>query len=192
MKGYVYITGMGIDPGLGDFLGDPNFGKTSTLGACMPNIRKRARVGDYIFVISGKNSQANQYVIGGLQVAEKIHANDAYNRFPEMRLVRGDDGAVFGNVIVDGNGNQHPLDHHRSDTFDERVMDYIVGGDSIQICDESSVARGRDETLSFLCKLFGKQANRPFDVIGRGGREMDQEQLNAFLHWIHELKAVND
>ena len=38
------------------------------------NIRDAVEYGDFIFVVSGKTSGVQQYVVGGLQVEEKISA----------------------------------------------------------------------------------------------------------------------
>src|ERR1700741_4700358 len=97
VKGYIYITGQGADPAAHQNLNDPLFAKVPTLGACMPNIRRVVQLGDYIFVVSGRISTVEQYVIGGMRVDEKIDALAAYRRFPENRLHVNDQGQVWGN-----------------------------------------------------------------------------------------------
>ncbi len=91
MKGYIYITGTGVDPALRGGLADPTFGEVPTLGPCMPNIRRCVSKEDWIFTVSGRVPGFQQYLIGGLQVAEKIHASQAYARLPQNRLVAGKD-----------------------------------------------------------------------------------------------------
>jgi hypothetical protein len=81
MKGYTYITRTGTDPQCGTPLKDPTLDGTPSLGACMPNVRKWVVIGDHVFVISGKVPGVQQYVVGGFEVAEKMHAIEAYRRF---------------------------------------------------------------------------------------------------------------
>ena len=63
-------------------------------------------------MVSGKVRNVDQFVMGGFEIAEKISAIEAYDRFPEQRLSMLRDGQVTGNVIVDADGKQHELDHH--------------------------------------------------------------------------------
>src|ERR1700742_3663138 len=98
MKGYIYITGVGYDPGARRNLTDPAlFGEVPTLGACMPNIRRFVEPGDYVFVVSGSSLGLKQYLIGGMRVAQKVDARDAYRVLPDHRLVRDRDDIVRGN-----------------------------------------------------------------------------------------------
>jgi hypothetical protein len=80
----------------------------------MPNIRRCVSKGDWIFTVSGKVPGFRQYLIGGLQVAEKIPALEAYERLPQNRLVAGKAGIVTGNIIVQADGTHHPFDWHPS------------------------------------------------------------------------------
>jgi hypothetical protein len=61
--------------------------------------------GDHIFVISGKVPNTDQYLIGGFRVRDKVSAEEAYRRLPHNRL-----GVVRGNINVDDQDHQHPLD----------------------------------------------------------------------------------
>jgi len=133
MKGYIYITATGTDPSLRGNLNDPLFTKMPTLGACMPNIRRVVTKGDWIFVVRGKVTGAEQYVVGGLQVEEKIDALAAYERFPENRLTMGAEGQLMRNVIVQADGSKHQLDNHPAKRFQERVKNYVIGSDAIEI-----------------------------------------------------------
>ena len=87
MKGYIYITGTGADPGLYNNLDDPLFGDPPTLGACMTNLRQFVDIGDYLFVVSGRAPAGQQYIIGGMRVAEKIDALAAHDAF--LKIVSG-------------------------------------------------------------------------------------------------------
>lgn len=187
MKGYIYITGTGADPGLYNNLDDPLFGDPPTLGACMTNIREFVEPGDYIFVVSGSVPTASQYIIGGLRVAEKINHLAAYGRFPQNRLRKDENDFVRGNIIVDRNGNQHPLDHHKPDTFQNRIQNFIIGDQSAALQTPQEVALGRDRTLRKLSDMFNKGGNRPIDIMGRT-RRLDEGQVHGLMDWLHGIK----
>lgn len=188
MKGYIYITGTGADPGLHNNLDDPLFGDPPTLGACMSNIREFVEPGDYIFVVSGSVPAAAQYIIGGLRVAEKINHLAAYGRFPENRLRRDENGFVRGNIIVDAKGKQHALDHHDPDSFERRIQNFIVGDESAALQTEREVALGRERTLGKLSDMFGKAGNRPIDIMGRT-RRLDEQQVHGLMDWLRGIKS---
>ncbi|GAB7553904.1 hypothetical protein NRB_34140 [Novosphingobium sp. 11B] len=189
MKGYIYITSTGADPALRNNLNDPIFGEDPSLGACMPNIRRFVEQGDYIFVVSGRTSGVQQYVIGGMQVGEKISTLEAYTRFPKNRLRLGNDGLVKGNIIVDADGSQHKLDTHPSDTFENRIKNFIVGTNPVSLESANEVALGRKQSLNKLSDLFGKQGNRPIDIFGRWSK-LDSMQVNDVVGWLEGIKLT--
>ncbi|KRR10847.1 hypothetical protein CQ12_21505 [Bradyrhizobium jicamae] len=189
MKGYIYISGTGTDPHARGNMNDPIlFRKTPTLGACMTNIRRVVLPGDFIFVVSGKVPAVQQYVVGGLQVDERIDALAAYRRFPEDRLQTGANGLVEGNIIVDAKGNQHPLDTHKPDTFEDRIKNFIVGKNPVALESDREVAMGRDQTLPKLSEMLGKRGNRVFDVMGRAAK-LNESQVKDMLSWLQGIKA---
>src|SRR5437588_6470159 len=112
MIGKIFVTSSGYDPEKGRQVKDPYLGPNPSLGACRPDIREQLQKGDHIFVVTGKVRNVDQVVLGGFEIAEKISAIEAYERFPEQRLSLGPDGQVTGNVIVNANGKQHELDHN--------------------------------------------------------------------------------
>lgn len=188
VKGYIYITGSGTDPAARKNLNDPLlFTRTPTLGACMPNIRRVVTAGDFIFVVSGKVPGVQQYVVGGMRVEEKISALAAYRRFPQNRLHLNADGIVWGNVIVNSKGAQHPLDHHSAQTFSDRVKNFIVGSNPVALETENEVARGRNETLPKLSSLLGKRGNRVIDVMSRWAK-LDEAQVKDLISWLEGIK----
>ena len=190
MKGYVYISGTGTDPGALKNMNDPIlFSKTPTLGACMPNIRRVVLPGDFIFVVSGKVPAIQQYVVGGMEVVEQIDALAAYERFPENRLQTGPTGLVEGNVIVDASGNQHPLDRHSPETFEARIKNFIVGTNPVALETEREVAMGREQTLPKLSELLGKRGNRVIDVMSRLAK-LNENQVQDMLSWLQGIKAT--
>jgi hypothetical protein len=189
MKGYVYISGTGTDPGARKNMNDPIlFSKTPTLGACMPNIRRVVLPGDFIFVVSGKVPAIQQYVVGGMQVVERIDALAAYERFPENRLQTGPTGLLEGNIIVDADGNQHPLDRHNPETFEARIQNFIVGTNPVALETEREVAKGREQTLPKLSELLGKRGNRVIDVMSRLAK-LNENQVQDMLSWLQGIKA---
>jgi hypothetical protein len=188
MIGKIFVTSTGYDPEKGKDVKDPYLGPNPSLGACRPDIRRKLKEGDQIFVVSGKVPNVAQFVIGGLEIAEKIDVLEAYRRFPEQRLRMGDDGQVMGNIIVDASGKQHKLDHHKTDTFDERVKNYVVGCNPIVLTTPEEVAAGRRLTLAILQDVFGIKGNSVRDIIGRA-RNMTEKQV---LRLRTLLAAVKD
>src|SRR4051794_28515005 len=100
MIGKIFVTMSGYDPEKGKQVKDPYLGPNPSLGACRPDIREKLQKGDHIFVIAGKVRNVDQVVLGGFEIAEKISAIEAYERFPEQRLILLPDAKVHGNVIV--------------------------------------------------------------------------------------------
>lgn len=186
MNGYIYTMFAGADPGHGWVMNDPIFGKTPTLGACVPNIRRAVELGDYIFVVSGRVQGERQFVIGGFQVQDKLNALAAYKKYPENRLRIGEDGNVRGNIIVNSRGEHHHLDEH--DNFERRIENYIVGGNPVVLESPRQFSAAREDTLDVLSEVFGKKGPRVFDIIGRQHR-MDPKQVEQMLAW---LKSITD
>jgi hypothetical protein len=187
MIGKIFITSTGYDPDKGKDVKDPYLGPRPTLGACRPDIRKNLQKGDQIFVVSGKIATVNQYVIGGFEIEEKISAVEAYLRFPERRLSRGEDGQITGNVIVDANGKQHKLDHHKD--FDRRIENYVVGKNPIVLSTAAEVAEGRRLTLEILQDVFQKKGDSVWKIIGRCSNltETQVEKLRAHLDAVKKV-----
>lgn len=189
MKGYIYITGTGTDPAARNNLNDPLFGKIPTLGACMPNIRRLVELGDYIFLVTGKVPEVQQYVVGGMRVAEKIDALAAYMRFPDNRLRSNPEGRVSGNVIVTATGDQHSLDRHTPDTFEQRIKNFIVGERPIMLESDREVELGRSQSLGKISSLLGKRGNRFIDVMSRWAK-LDEGQIRDLLKWLRGIKTA--
>lgn len=184
MNGYIYTAYAGADAATGWIMSDPIISKTPTLGACVPNIRRAVKIGDWIFSISGRVLGVSQFVVGGFRVAEKIDQLAAYERFPENR-VRKKGRQTIGNVIVTAEGTQHPDDRHTN--FERRIENYIVGDQPILLDTPEQIARGRSETLAKLSDIFDRKGNRVFDVIGRF-RKMDESQVIQMRDWLEEIK----
>jgi len=184
MKGYIYTMYAGADPSTGWMMNDPIFGRTPTLGACVPNIRRAVTVGDHIFVISGRVAGEKQFVVGGFEVSEKINALAAYRRFPDYRLQASGNGQVLGNIITDSRGRQHPLDEHKN--FENRIENYIVGKHSIVLETPAQFRIAKEETIDLLSDVFGKRGDRVADILGRY-RKMDESQVEQVRAWLKRL-----
>jgi len=189
MKGYIYISSPNSDPERNRNLNDPIFRSPPTLGGCMPPVRRLVLPGDYVFVVSGTTKGVQQYVVGGFQVAEKIGALAAYQRFPENRLKLNAEGKVVGNVLIDEAGNKHPLDTHSANNFARRLENYLVGVKPVALETPVEVARGRSETLDRLSSILERpRANRVIDVMGRWAK-LDDAQIEKTLDWLRGIKT---
>jgi len=152
-------------------------------------MRRLVLPGDYVFVISGMTKAVQQYVVGGFQVAEKISALAAYQRFPENRLKLNAEGKVVGNILIDEAGNQHPLDTHSASNFARRVENYLVGANPVALETPAEVARGRSETLDRLSSILERpRANRVIDIMGRWAK-LDDAQIEKTLDWLRGIKV---
>ena len=192
LKGYAFIGSTGYDPEKGKSINDPYFGTPPSLGACMPNIRRLVIPGDHIFFITGKVPNAQQYIVGGFEVAAKMHATVAYDLFPEQRLRLSDGGQRIGNVIVDASGNQHHLDVdiHDPSSFGRRAENYVVGRNPIALTTSEEIARGREETLYVLRRILRKSGDSPFKMFGRWCK-LDAYQIRELRDWLRSLKSTS-
>lgn len=188
MVGKIFITRSGYDPEQGKHVKDPYLGPTPTMGACRPDIRRQLRIGDHIFAISGKLKGLNQFVMGGFSIVEKIPVQTAYERFPEQKLHKLEDGQLAGNIIVDRSGNQLELDTHRHDTIAQRIENYVVGGNPVCLETHQEVSLGRDETLDALRVVLKRKGNSPFEVVGRYGSLLTEDQVVGLRKWLESIK----
>jgi hypothetical protein len=186
MIGKIFITRSGYDPQLGKHVKDPYLGETPTLGACRPDVRRKLSKGDHIFVISGKVPDAPQFVMGGFEIEEKVSALDAYRLFPDLRLRRLEDGQLTGNIIVDSQGRQHPLDNH--DGFDRRIENYVIGRDLVSLTTDDEIALGRDETLDVLRDVLRRNGRKPVEVVGRWGCNLTEDEIMQLREWLQRIK----
>jgi len=185
MIGKIFVTRSGCDPVVGKHIKDPYLGPQPSLGACRPDIRKKVQKGDHIFVVSGKVQGFPQVVLGGFEVAEKISAIEAYERFPEQRLHQLPDGQVTGNVIVSTKGTQHDLDHHNK--FNQRIENYLVGTNPIALLTLEEIEEGRLRTLEILQEVFGKEGNSVREIFGRH-HNMTEMQVYKLRRLLDEVK----
>ena len=193
MLGKIFITRSGYDPEKGRHIKDPHLGDMPSIGACRPDLRKKLNPGDHLFVISGRvpvprgHSPIPQLVIGGFQVLEKLSAREAFRRFPDQRLRLRDDGQLHGNVVIDSNGAQHPLDGHRHETFRARTENYIVGHNPVALTTPGEISLGRLETVDALQEIFKKSGQRPIDIVGRFGSSLNERQIEQLQAWLRSI-----
>jgi hypothetical protein len=187
MAGKIFITRSGYDPQLGRHVKDPYLGDKPTLGACRPDVRRQLKVGDHIFVISGKVPVAPQFVMAGFEIELKIDAKEAFKLFPEHRLRMRSDGQLTGNVIVNDGGMQHELDNHSG--FDRRIPNYVVGTNLVSLRTDEEIAAGRAETLLALREILGKDGNSPHEIVTRFGTTLSEKQVIALRDWLASIKA---
>jgi hypothetical protein len=188
MIGKLFITRSGYDPQLGRHVKDPYLGDKPSLGACRPDFRRQLKIGDYVFTVSGKVPGAPQFLMGGFEVAAKVHANDAFRMFPEQRLHRLRNGQLDGNVIVNGRGSRHRLDNH--DGFERRLDNYIVGKNPIALSTPEEIDQARKETLDVLRDVLLRDGKTAHEVITRFGRTLTAEQVQTLLVWLRGIKRV--
>ena len=190
MFGKIFITRTGYDPEKGRQITDPYLGDSPSVGACRPDIRRRLTVGDHLFVISGKIRPRNgepvapQFVVGGLEVAEKIDTREAYERYPEQRLHLDQYGNRVGNVVIDATGAQHPLDDHRRSTFSHRLGNYVVGTNQIVLATPDEISLGREESLEILREILDRKGDRPIELVGRSGASLSEKQISRLRDWL--------
>lgn len=188
MAGKIFITGTGYDPQLGKHVKDPYLGPCPTLGACRPDIRRQLKLGDHIFVISGKVKDASQFVMGGFEIAQKITALEAYYLFPHLRLRRGKDGQLTGNIIVTESGNQHHLDSH--DAFERRIQNYVVGRNLLSLSTEREILAGRQQTMDVLSDILKKNGKSPHEIVGHYGTKLTEAQVESLRNWLASLRSA--
>ncbi|QVL32480.1 hypothetical protein KIH39_00760 [Telmatocola sphagniphila] len=187
MIGKIFVTSSGYDPGKGKDVKDPYLGPKASLGACRPDFREQLQKDDHIFVVSGKVRNVDQFVIGGFAIEEKITAMEAYERFPEHRLVLLPNGQVSGNVIVTADGKQHPLDHH--DQFERRIQNYLVGTNTIALLTPEEMEEGRLWTLDILRDVFGIKGNSIRELMGRN-RNLSERQVLKLRDHLERVKIA--
>lgn len=187
MKGYIYTMFKGADPSVGWNMTDPIYGKVPTMGACMPNIRRFVEKGDFIFSISGRVATVKPHIVGGFQVDDKINALTAYERFPGNRMTQNEEGALAGNIIIDGEGNHLPYDYH--DKFEKRLENYVVGKNALSFETIEQMNLAKKETIDILNEIFHKKEESVNKIIGRC-RKLDESQIKDLLAWMNKIKAI--
>lgn len=191
MPSYIFVS-PGSDPGAGLALVDPMLSSSKpSMGTCRPDLRRMVRPGDHIFVISGSRGRTiPQYVIGGMQIDNKLQDQlEALRRHPENAL-RFDGTQRAGNIIALPNGTQHPRDDHDMRDhakFENRIKNYILGRDPVLLETPKEVEIGRDRSVGLLSNIFDVQGTRMQQVVGRG-RKLSNPQVDRLLRALDDIK----
>lgn len=186
MPSYIFVS-PGSDPGAGLALVDPMLSSSRpTMGTCRPDLRRMVRPGDHIFVISGSRGKSiPQYVIGGMQIDEKLEDQlEALRRLPQNAL-RFDGNQRTGNIIALPDGTQDPRDDHSK--FETRIKNYVLGKDPVVLETPKEVEIGRDRSVGILSKLFGIEGSRMQQVVGRG-RKLSPVQVDRLRRALDDIK----
>ncbi|MBF3680029.1 hypothetical protein [Burkholderia pseudomallei] len=186
MSSYIFVS-PGSDPGAGRVLVDPILTAAKpTMGTCRPDLRRMVRPGDHIFVVSGSLGRSyRQYVIGGMEIDEKLEDQlEALRAYPENALTF-EGGRRKGNIIAMADGVQNPRDNHTN--FATRIKNYIVGKNPIMLETEREVEIGRERSLEILSDLFDRRGSRMQHVIGRN-RRLSDEQVERLRRALEEIK----
>jgi hypothetical protein len=189
MSSYIFVSPRS-DPGMGRPLDDPilKAGVRPTMGTCRPDLRRLVRLGDQIFVVSGSMGPAvKQYVIGGLEISQKLDDQlAAYEAYPEHRLRFDATGQRIGNIIVTADGAHDPRDHH--DNFDKRIRNYLVGTNPVVLETEREVELGRERSVELLAELFDRpEAKTMRQAVGRM-RKLSEAQADRLRSALLDLK----
>lgn len=191
MPSYIFVS-PGSDPGAGLALVDPMLSsKRPSMGTCRPDLRRMVRPGDHIFVISGSRGRTiPQYVIGGMQIDEKLDDQlEALRHRPENALCF-DGNRRAGNIIALPDGTQHPLDEHDKrvrEKFESRIKNYILGKDPVILETPREVEIGRDRSVGILSNIFDVPGYRMQQVVGRG-RKLSNVQVDQLLRALDDIK----
>jgi hypothetical protein len=186
MPSYIFVS-PGSDPGAGLALVDPMLSSSKpTMGTCRPDLRRMVRPGDHIFVVSGSRGRTyRQYVIGGMQIDEKLEDQlEALRRHPENALTF-DGRQKRGNIIALPDGTQHPRDRHSN--FESRIKNYILGKNPVVLETPREVEIGRERSVDILSELFDRSGSRIQQVMGRS-RKLSDAQAERLRRALEDIK----
>lgn len=186
MSSYIFVS-PGSDPGAGRALVDPILTSAKpTMGTCRPDLRRMVKPGDHIFVVSGSLGRTyQQYVIGGMEIDDKLEDQlEALRQFPNNAL-RFDAGQKHGNIIVTPDGVQHPRDSHSN--FETRIKNYIIGKNPVVLETEREVQLGRERSLDILSDVFERTGSRVNQIMGRN-RKLSDSQAERLRRALEEIK----
>jgi hypothetical protein len=186
MPSYIFVS-PGSDPGAGLALVDPMLSSARpTMGTCRPDLRRMVKPGDHIFVVSGSRGHTyRQYVIGGMQIDEKLEDQlEALRRLPE-NVLSFDGGHKRGNIIALPDGTQHPNDRHSN--FESRIKNYVLGKNPVVLETPKEVEIGRERSVGILSELFDRAGTRIQQVMGRN-RKLSDAQAERLRRALEDIK----
>ena len=186
MSSYIFVS-PGSDPGAGLALVDPMLSSPKpTMGTCRPDLRRMVKPGDHIFVVSGSRGRTyRQYVIGGMQIDEKLEDQiEALRRLPENAL-SFEGRQKHGNIIALPDGTQHPRDRHSN--FESRIKNYVLGKNPVVLETPREVELGRERSVDILSELFDRSGSRIQQVMGRS-RKLSDAQAERLRRALEDIK----
>lgn len=171
---------------------DPHFWDSPpSWGICRTDYRRTIAIGDYVFFVLGKRSRLPQMIYGYLQVKEKITHEEAYHR-EALRQKRMGNKNPNGNIIVDEAGRYNRFDkgiHHRR--FEHIRQHYIVGDkETSAFLAEEQIRALAPGFVPALNRIFGMNRETPFAILGRSGRRLSDDQVDAILAWMGGQKSL--
>jgi hypothetical protein len=198
LKGHIYISGIFTSVDRSEFSrpvqldNDPHFWDgPPTWGICRPDIREKARVGEYVFFVLPKKAELPQMIYGYTKIAEIITHAEAYHR-PELNLKRMGNKNPNGNIIVDERGlyNRFDVGVHKGN-FEKIKRRYVIGSNiESEFLTQEKIWRLAPEFLPFLNRLFGVNQGRVIDVVSRWGSLMSSRQVLQLLDWLREGERI--
>src|SRR5580704_14635766 len=97
-------------------------------------------------------------------------------------------GLVMGNIVVRADGTHDPLDWHSDHRFEQRAMNFIVGGAAVVLSTTAEVELGRRSTLPILAQIKGRPgASRVIEAMGRMSR-LNDAQVKELLNWFGRIR----
>jgi len=195
MEGRIYICGAfnSLEKSkcrheVGQLDNDPHFWESPpTWGICRPDYQNTILVGDYAFYVLPKSAPYPQMIFAYLKVKEKTTHEEAYKR-PELKSKRMSDKNPNGNIIVDANGdyNVHDKNMHR-DRFKKIKKNYIIGDEKdSELLTENKISTLEPEFMNILKEVFKKDGEKPYDIISKAGRRMNEKQVHKLLNWLKQ------
>ena len=205
MKGFIYIAGAfhtvtrsKCGRGGAWIDNDPHFWTSPpTWGICRNDIRKRADFGDYIFFVLPRHGRHPQMIFGYMKIAEqKITHASAYHR-ADLRSKRMGNKNPNGNIITDATGNYNRFDfgvHKRQ--FPKIQKEYAIGDPAnSRLLDDHAIRLLAPNFVSKLASIFNVQTfpnQIPFNIITRGGQQLNANQVRQILTWLDSVPNRKD
>lgn len=163
----------------------PNpFNDICTLATCKPDIRKSARVGDWVFGIGSVALECLGHLIYAMKVTEKLSFNEYWTdeRFTCKRpIMNGSLKTMYGDNIYHYSGNQlfQEDSHHskKDGSINLKNVSKDTGADAVLISDHFYYFGNNHFTIpnEYASNFF----LNPRNVVG-----WDEEPSKSFISWL--------
>jgi hypothetical protein len=197
VKGFIYIAGAfhtvnrsKCGQGGTWIDNDPHFWThPPTWGICRNDLRKKCDPGDYIFFVLPLHGSHPQMIFAYLNICQIITHHEAYHR-PDLRKKLMGNKNHNGNIIVDADDAYNRFDFGVHKHKFNRIKNHYAIGDSTkskiltakQI--QALAPQFLNKLVSVLKPSFSISPTKPFDIITRAGRQLNETQIKSFLTWI--------